>query len=1814
MEAAIETLLSMTDCDESSPQKSSPKRGGKDECSCEMDTFSSKQSGGRSSSRNSKQDSRHSSISPSPKGPKGHGSQARERQGKKSTENSSQGYAGAVKKPQQQQQSNRKNRSDDAPIRTRGSAPILLGKLPRNRRQPKNSSDIDKCRVKYMNTDDGNDDDDDADVVIEEENEIEISDPSLSGYSLFKSSSFASDFSRTGDTSPDVSPRQQVANNLNKQRNFSDPQINKTKRFQNVSGPSISSRRNQNTKVNIGFGSGNSLVVEELQLSRRKRSKTKTNADTDEETTALDRAKKCIADSVKILILMRGVPGSGKSFLAERLKAQGVVLSTDDFFVKRNGIYQYNFNQLTEAHDWNKKRAQKTLKQGITPVIIDNTNTQSWEMKPYVAMAVRAGYRVEVIEPDTKWKFNARELARKNVHNVSKDKIQEMLERYETNITAKKLLKQMRLRQPGLKAAGQDANTGEKPNQKRQRNRRRKDKPASGPFDDRWRNPNKESSSISSLLRAALQAVNTDNVQLNQGAAFSLGSSFPWLAPAHPKEKESDKSQPEAAEEKESSEELSEEDWIVDDFVDDDCSTDDWGSEEEEEEDEDTEEEEEEEVEYNSKDEDEENCSDTVEKVGEETGEKVQENINSTTEKQSSNDVDVTEELNIYRGERENKEIVYVSDDTESDSDDGAGSESSNEDKEDSSQKIPQENKYLDRFADAENTNGVININTCGTANRNWHPDNREEDTLTQLNDNVMSNARVSFEQVGDVFSNNGADNNKTSIWSDFSDNDRVQVSSEISTPVSVILQTPEMFSHTSIRTSGLSLNDSVSISNDLLLLEKRMCSDLEKIESMRNDIEQLKDTATANNLQQSETLKGNLGLEYLTRDLAHLQLDVKSDDVSGVGNTASFAANSSGNGSFEVPASLHFTDKGYKNRNNELIAELNKNDIFDDHLENTRTESLDALMEKTTEEMNSIGDSILQNLLVENESSLEGEHSDKKDENSSVFESLSSNNVNPFGAIGSRNFSGINSADFSASNFEDCREDVGTSSFVGVIGSRNSSGINSTDFSASKIEEGREDSGASSFDLIQFEECVSVTSGLNPQDASQLGKGTPDEERRESQHSILDDEFDNFESKVTENIETSAEDVMNDILDNENPSLDNMVESMEVSIEKLGNKISDLVSSVTKELYSTDTKNNDQTDGIENVSVEEDAMTEKSESLEVVNVESKEVDDSILSPNHSGDETTTKAEVGDTVSWTSELEDISGKSEAERESFSIVEQTSECSLHREEQLPEFSTGDNENLHREDTKENTDSLITSTEIETDLIPTHEYEDAKENISPMKIRRNLFSSHSTLSAEQMEALMYGGVNEQLLKLWEKGESWTGEKKDVDSPNDKKKCDVHSAPKPSRQLTRPKGERLEVLKSLSEPDDRESETEIMDEELAAWDSIAGKVAWDSVVSASPTKDSFCGPRPQRQHFPNRQPIPGSPCNAQGPGPVNPLLCDHGHQSCWIGTPKVRESCTITSHQDYVLTTKSHDSSQVDANVKVVTARSRNICEGVTVKPTERFSGVLKFDKSSMTDDVLEHTDVDSLSQLQLMFPHIDQDDLADIYHKCQNDLNWAADILLDTDVVSFKTNRTAVSEANLSLSVDNESASEVKDEVEIDKVTETENIQSVWDDTEGFDHQINSKFRKNRRVQSGWALQLKKELEGGITVTDSIASRRASNHKMKATVKEEPSDPLIEENVNEECAAVEDITVDDQSSTGSEEEETFPMTLDPNFAAELHNCFGNSTCPHPKGKHCKFPFYVMLVVLVFLMFNISTGLQFSNGSLLFCVSTDNHVHIE
>jgi NEDD4-binding protein 2 len=141
---------------------------------------------------------------------------------------------------------------------------------------------------------------------------------------------------------------------------------------------------------------------------------------------------------MKRVTIMRGVPGSGKSTKAATLG--GLVLSTDDFFMK-DGKYVFDGRLIGQAHVWNQGRCEGAMQSGVEHVIIDNTNTQAWEAKPYCLLAERFGFQVEFVTADTPWAFDADECFKRNSHGVPLEAIKGMLSRFQPTLTVEGCLK-----------------------------------------------------------------------------------------------------------------------------------------------------------------------------------------------------------------------------------------------------------------------------------------------------------------------------------------------------------------------------------------------------------------------------------------------------------------------------------------------------------------------------------------------------------------------------------------------------------------------------------------------------------------------------------------------------------------------------------------------------------------------------------------------------------------------------------------------------------------------------------------------------------------------------------------------------------------------------------------------------------------------------------------------------------------------------------------------------------------------------------------------------------------------------------------------------------------------------------------------------------------------------------------------------------------------------------------------------------------------------------------------------------------------------
>ena len=128
---------------------------------------------------------------------------------------------------------------------------------------------------------------------------------------------------------------------------------------------------------------------------------------------------------IKNAKVLRGLPGCGKSTKAREFG--GCICSADDFFM-RNGVYRFNEAQQPIAHQWCLKKFTEAIESGEPLVILDNTNIKHSYYAPYVKVAEKNGYEVEIIKIPL---LSVQECFDRTVHGVPLEIIQMMSEEWE---------------------------------------------------------------------------------------------------------------------------------------------------------------------------------------------------------------------------------------------------------------------------------------------------------------------------------------------------------------------------------------------------------------------------------------------------------------------------------------------------------------------------------------------------------------------------------------------------------------------------------------------------------------------------------------------------------------------------------------------------------------------------------------------------------------------------------------------------------------------------------------------------------------------------------------------------------------------------------------------------------------------------------------------------------------------------------------------------------------------------------------------------------------------------------------------------------------------------------------------------------------------------------------------------------------------------------------------------------------------------------------------------------------------------------------
>ncbi len=141
------------------------------------------------------------------------------------------------------------------------------------------------------------------------------------------------------------------------------------------------------------------------------------------------------------LLIIRGVPGSGKTTFAKFLKQQAewggqffdsvYHYEADNYFIRGSGEYVFNPAELPKAHAWCQGAVRKALSTQYTAmVIVSNTFSQMWELEPYLQIAKETDTEVTILTVETL--LSDQELAERNVHSCPVEAIARIRNRWES--------------------------------------------------------------------------------------------------------------------------------------------------------------------------------------------------------------------------------------------------------------------------------------------------------------------------------------------------------------------------------------------------------------------------------------------------------------------------------------------------------------------------------------------------------------------------------------------------------------------------------------------------------------------------------------------------------------------------------------------------------------------------------------------------------------------------------------------------------------------------------------------------------------------------------------------------------------------------------------------------------------------------------------------------------------------------------------------------------------------------------------------------------------------------------------------------------------------------------------------------------------------------------------------------------------------------------------------------------------------------------------------------------------------------------------
>lgn len=119
------------------------------------------------------------------------------------------------------------------------------------------------------------------------------------------------------------------------------------------------------------------------------------------------------------LILIQGLPGSGKTTLAKRISKEFNIpyFEADQYFEDKDGNYNFNPDQLYQAHLRCKINCGRSLRYDKQSCIVSNTSLSDKELKDYYNIAKQNSAKIFLIRLESNYG---------SIHNVPQETFEKM--------------------------------------------------------------------------------------------------------------------------------------------------------------------------------------------------------------------------------------------------------------------------------------------------------------------------------------------------------------------------------------------------------------------------------------------------------------------------------------------------------------------------------------------------------------------------------------------------------------------------------------------------------------------------------------------------------------------------------------------------------------------------------------------------------------------------------------------------------------------------------------------------------------------------------------------------------------------------------------------------------------------------------------------------------------------------------------------------------------------------------------------------------------------------------------------------------------------------------------------------------------------------------------------------------------------------------------------------------------------------------------------------------------------------------------------